>query len=155
MNIRATAFAHSVALTCIVFGTPNVAFAQAAPAAQEPAVAKHSCVKPPMPDAAKKISAQEKNIVVKNLETYRTCVRTFSDAQEKIKDAREKEAKALQDSSQVALAAAKAAAAAVDTAVKDYNDFSQETVKRLNKDEPAPKAQGNPEGAPPRPSKSY
>ena len=168
MNIRPVTFVastHSLfsSLSCslclslflCVFHSA-AAIAQSAPASQEPALARHSCAKPVLPDAAKKLTAQERNAVVASLETFRTCVRTFSDGQEKIKDAREKEAKALQESSQVALAAAKAAAAAVDTAVKDYNQYSEEAVKIVTvKNEPAPKQQGKAEIVPPRPARSY
>ena len=152
MNIRAFILALSacgISATAIAQTTPVVASVAPAP------LAKHDCAKPALPDAAKKLTTQEKNAFVKNLETYRNCIRTFSDGQEKIKADREKEAKALQDSALVALAAAKTAAAAVNSAVADYNDLSQETVKRLSKDEPAPKSAGNTEAAPPRPSKNY
>ena len=166
MNIRPVTFAVSTYLLslslslslslCLSLFFSDAAIAQTAPASQEPALARHSCARPVLPDAARKITAQERNAVVASLETFRTCVRTFSDGQEKIKDAREKEAKALQESSQVALAAAKAAAAAVDTAVKDYNQYSEEAVKIVTvKDEPAPKQQGKAEIVPPRPARSY
>lgn len=152
MNIRALILGFAA---CSISAT---AFAQTAPVAAPVApapLAKHDCAKPALPDATKKLTTQEKNTAVKSLEAFRNCVRTFSDGQEKIKADREKEAKALQDSALMAIAAAKAAAAAVNAAVADYNELSQETVKRLNKDEPAPKSAGNTEAAPPRPSKNY
>ena len=137
------------------------AFAQApaAPAAATDApLAKHSCAKPALPDANKKLTTVEKNAFVASMEKFRTCVREFSDGQEKIKAAKESEAKSLQESSQAALKSAQSAKAAVDGATTDYNTFSADAVKILNKDAaaPAPAAsKGTAEPAPPRPVKYY
>ena len=132
------------------------AIAQTTPAAAPDApLAKHSCTKPALPDAIKKMTTVEKNAVVASMEVFRTCVRSFSDGQEKIKATKEQEAKSLQDSSQVALASARAAKAAVDAATADYNAFSAETVAILTKDAPAQASKGTAEPAPPRPAKYY
>ncbi|MEP7154662.1 MAG: hypothetical protein ABI905_02745 [Betaproteobacteria bacterium] len=125
------------------------------PAAADAPLVKHGCTKPALPDASKKMTVVEKNAVVASMEVFRNCVRAFSDGQEKIKLAKEQEAKTLQDSSQVALAAAKAAKASVDAATAEYNTFSADAVKILNKDAPAQASQGKAEPAPPRPSRNY
>jgi hypothetical protein len=146
MNYRTITIATSLALAS------TLSFAQT-PAA-DAGIAKHSCAKPALPDAAKKLTVQERNAIVASLETYRTCIRAFSDGQEKIKSAKEQEAKSLQESSQAALAAAKAAAAAVDGAVNDYNALSAAAVKIIQpKDEV--KKTGTNEAPAARPSKSY
>ena len=126
-----------------------------APAVADAPLARHSCTKPALPDASKKLTVVEKNAVVASMEVFRNCVRTFSDGQEKIKSAKEQEAKALQDSSQAALAAAKAAKASVDGATADYNAFSADAVKILTKDAPPEASKGTAEPAPPRPVKYY
>ena len=152
MNIRA--------ITLAVCAVSTTVFAQTVPVvvpstAAEPPPAKHSCVKPVLPDAARKITAPEKNALVAGLEAFRTCIQAFAAGHEKIKVDRDKEVAALQDAAQTALTAAKVAAANLNTAVREYNEFSLQAVARINKDEPAPKSPGNTEAAPPRPSKNY
>ena len=120
----------SLAVAAVAASAPMFAAAQAA-ATAEPPLARHSCAKPALPDAAKKLTVPERNAIVVSLEAYRNCIRAFSDSQEKIKAAKELEAKALQDSSQAALAAAKSAKSSVDAAVEDYNVFSQAAVKLI------------------------
>ncbi len=158
MNIRTLAVIVICAVSSTSFAqspTTTAAPAAAAAAAQVQPLATHNCVKPQWPDAAKKLTEKERNAVLAELEVFRTCIRAFSDTYEKIKIAREKEVKELQESAQVALAAARAAATTVNAAVIEYNTFSQETVKFLNKDVPPEKSPGKVEAAPPRPSKSY
>lgn len=148
-------------LALIFCAASATAFAQApatTPAAADAPLAKHSCAKPPLPDANKKMTTVEKNAVVASMEKFRTCVSEFSSGQEKIKAAKEAEAKSLQDQSQAALKSAQAAKAAVDGATTDYNTFSADAVKILNKDAaaaPAPASKGTAEPAPPRPVKYY
>ncbi|MBL8523475.1 MAG: hypothetical protein JNN20_07295 [Betaproteobacteria bacterium] len=128
---------------------PAVAFAQA-PAAE---VAKHSCTKPPLPDAAKKLTAQEKNAIIASMEVFRNCVFKFSDEQQKQMLAKQKEAEALAVQVKTANAAILASKAAVDGAVDDYNQFSQAATKIVQKDDA--KKTGTNEAPAARPSKSY
>ncbi len=158
MNIRAIAVLACTISTTALAQSPAAIAAPAAAAATSPTptpLATHSCVKPQWPDAAKKLTEKERNAVLAELEVFRTCIRAFSDTYEKIKNAREKEVKELQESAQTALAAAKAAAVTINAAVIEYNTYSQETVKFLNKDVPPEKNPEKAEAAPPRPSKSY
>jgi len=116
-------------------------------------VAKHSCAKPALPDAAKKLTTQEKNAIIASLEVFRNCVFKFSDEQQKQMLAKQKEAEALSASIKTANAAILAGKAAVDGAVDDYNQFSQAATKIIQKDDV--KKTGTNEAPAARPSKSY
>lgn len=147
MNYRSIIAISAAALALTI--APEVAFAQA-PAAE---VAKHSCTKPALPDAAKKLTAQEKNAIIASMEVFRNCVYKFSDEQQKQMLAKQKEAEALSASIKTANAAILASKAAVDGAVDDYNQFSQAATKIIQKDDV--KKTGTNEAPAARPSKSY
>jgi hypothetical protein len=109
------------------------AFAQTPPPATAPAekapLAKHSCPKPAMPDATKKMAVADANAFVRVLETFRNCVQTFTDGQKQIADTKQKEAEALRASALEVAAIAAAAVAAANAAAQDYNSFSEQAIK--------------------------
>ena len=140
-----------------VFSTAT--FAQTPPSSATvkiPLVA-HSCAKPVIPDASKKLTAAETNAFVRTLETFRNCVQTFSESQKQIATYKQKEAEALKLSALDASAAATAAAASADAAAKDYNSFSEQAIKIVTPKEPAdaPKKAGSIEPPAPRPQRGY
>lgn len=71
--------------------------------------AKHNCAKPPLPRGVLKMADTEVLKFVAQLDTYTTCIQTFS---------RDQQAIALMHSK-----AAQAAVAAADSAVAEYNQF--------------------------------
>jgi hypothetical protein len=149
MNYRSITATSAATLALTI--APAVAFAQA-PAA-DAGVAKHGCTKPTLPDAAKKLTTQEKNAIIASMEVFRNCVFKFSDEQQKQMLSKQKEAEALSASIKTANAAILAGKAAVDGAVEDYNQFSQAATKIIQKDDV--KKTGTNEAPAARPSKSY
>ena len=147
MNYRFIATTSAAALALTI--APSLALAQA-PAAE---IAKHGCTKPALPDAAKKLTAQEKNAIIASMEVFRNCVFKFSDEQQKQMLAKQKEAEALSAQVKTANAAILAGKAAVDGAVDDYNQFSQAATKIVQKEDV--KKTGTNEAPAARPSKSY
>ena len=103
-------------------------------------LAKHSCVSPAMPDATKSYTADESNAFVRTLETFRSCIQTFTEGQKVIVASKQNEAEALRQSAVDAFQAAKAAAAAADAAVKEYNNYSEQAIRIVT-----PKAQKTPD----------
>ncbi len=149
---------YSISFVAAAFST--AVFAQTTPAPTAAAVvaplAKHSCAKPAMPDASKKIAIAEANAFVRTLETFRNCVQTFSDSQKAIAAAKQKEAETLKLSALDASQAATAAAAAADAAAKDYNAFSEQAIKIVTpKEVAAPAKAGIIEPPAPRPQRGY
>ena len=149
---------YSISFAAAAFST--AVFAQTTPAPTAAAVvaplAKHSCAKPAMPDALKKIAIAEANAFVRTLETFRNCVQTFSDSQKAIAAAKQKEAETLKLSALDASQAATAAAAAADAAAKDYNAFSEQAIKIVTpKEVAAPAKAGIIEPPAPRPQRGY
>ncbi len=149
---------YSISFAAAAFST--AVFAQTTPAPTAAAVvaplAKHSCAKPAMPDASKKIAIAEANAFVRTLETFRNCVQTFSDSQKAIAAAKQKEAETLKLSALDASQAATAAAAAADAAAKDYNAFSEQAIKIVTpKEVAAPAKAGIIEPPAPRPQRGY
>ena len=99
-------------------------------------LASHNCAKPAMPDAAKKYPIEEANAFVRVLESFRSCVQAFSESQKAIVVAKQKEADALRVSMLEASQAATVAAMAANTAVKDYNAFSEQALEIVTPKEP-------------------
>ncbi|MBP8120044.1 MAG: hypothetical protein KAY04_02290, partial [Burkholderiales bacterium] len=60
----------SLAVAAVAASAPMFAAAQATTTA-EPPLARHSCAKPALPDAAKKLTVPERNAIVVSLEAYR------------------------------------------------------------------------------------
>ena len=110
-----------------------------------------------MPDSTKALTTDERNAVVRSLETFRNCVQVFSDSQKQIATTKQKEAEALKLSALDASQAATSAAAAADAAAKDYNSFSEQAVKIITPKEPAATAKkaGVIEPPAPRPQRNY
>ncbi len=144
---------YSISIAVAAFST--AVFAQTTPAPATAAtvapLAKHSCTKPAMPDASKKIATAEANAFVRTLETFRNCVQAFSDSQKAIAAAKQQEAEALRLSALEASQAASAAVAAANEAVKEYNGFSEQAVKIVTPKEPAAPNKTNPVERPPTP----
>jgi hypothetical protein len=145
---------HSLGFTVAVFSATVLA---QAPAAEKAPLAKHSCPKPNMPDATKALTTDERNAVIRSLETFRSCVQAFSDSQKQLAATKQKEAENLKLSALDASQAATSAAAAADAAAKDYNSFSEQAVKIITPKEPAAatKKAGSAEPPAQRPQKSY
>ena len=139
-------------MTAIAQSPPTVV-----PSISNAPLAKHSCVTPPMPDAAKSFTANESNAFVRTLEAFRTCVQTFAEAQKVIVAAKQKEAETLRQSAVDAFQAANAAAAAADAAVKEYNAYSDQAVRIVTPKAPtdAPNKAAPIEPSAPRPQRSY
>ena len=150
---------YSISIAAAAFST--AVFAQTTPAptaAAAPApLAKHSCAKPAMPDAAKKIATAEANALVRTLETFRSCVQIFFESQKAIAATKQREAEVLTASAQEASQAAAAAIAAANEAAKDYNALSEQAVKIVTPNEPAAPNKASPLDRPtmPQPQRSY
>ena len=150
---------YSIGFAAAVFSA--AVFAQTTPASTAAVVvaplAKHSCAKPAMPDASKKIATAEANAFVRTLETFRNCVQTFSEGQKLIAAAKQKEAETFRVSSIDASQAATAAAAAADAAAKDYNAFSEQAIKIVTPKETVAPNKNNPVERPttPQPQRGY
>ena len=130
-----------------------------APSVPPTPLAKHSCVSPAMPDATKSYTADETNAFVRRLETFRSCIQTFTEGQKVIVASKQKEAEALRQSAVDAFQAANAAAAAADAAVKEYNTFSEQAVRIVTPKAPktpdAPKKAATMEPPAPKPQRGY
>ena len=113
-----------VSATAIAQSPPPVV-----PSISNAPLAKHSCATPAMPDAAKSYTASESNAFVLTLETFRSCIQTFTEGQKVIVAAKQKDAETLRQSAVDAFQAANAAAAAADAAVREYNAYSDQAVR--------------------------
>ena len=152
MKLCTMAFAVA-ALSTTVFAQTPVPTVATAPAP----LAKHSCAKPAMPDASKKIAAAEANALLRTLETFRNCVQIFFESQKVIAATKQREAEVLTASALEASQAAAAAIAAANEAAKDYNAFSEQAVKIVTPIEPAAPNKASPLDRPPtpQPQRSY
>ncbi len=120
-------------------------------------LATHDCLRPPLPDATKKISVAESNTFVRAMETFRNCVQAFSESQKQVAATKQKEAETLKAAALDASAFAAAAATAANAAVKDYNAYSEQAVKIVT---PKDTGEGAKKVAPvdipaPRPARGY
>ena len=144
---------YSISIAVAAFST--AVFAQTTPAPTTAAapvpLAKHSCAKPAMPDASKKIATAEANALVRTLETFRNCVQVFFESQKAIAATKQREAEVLTASAQEASQAAAAAIAAANEAAKDYNALSEQAVKIVTPKEAAAPNKTNPVERPPTP----
>ena len=96
----------------------NVIAQSAAPTpVVEPALTKHSCTKPEIPDASKKLGAERMNLFIAGFNAYKECVSDFALAQKKIAEQQQ--------------SIAQATIASANAAVKEYNDFA-EVANKVN-----------------------
>jgi hypothetical protein len=146
-----------IPISLVFAALATAAHAQAPAVAGKAPIATHSCTKPPLPDASKKLSAAEGNAFVRSLETFRNCVQAFSEGQKQVIVAKQKEAESLKAAALEASAAAVAAAAAVDAATTEYNTFSDQAVKIVTPKDSADNAKKSaPVDIPaPRPQRGY
>lgn len=110
-----------VAVTAASFATAfaaNVIAQSAAPAPiVEPALTKHNCTKPEIPDASKKLGAERMNLFIAGFNAYKECVSDFALAQKKVAEQQQ--------------SIAQATIASANAAVKEYNDFA-EVANKVN-----------------------
>jgi hypothetical protein len=103
-------YTASLAMTCAA-----TLMASAIAQTPAPAVTKFNCVKPELPDASKNVVQARMDTLINETKTYKECVAAF---------ALEQKTRAEQQQQ-----AAQASIALANAAIKDYNDFIEESNK--------------------------